>query len=130
MKKQILAAAAAAVLAVSAGAAQAEITYVMIGLIKADSNGDLKLSKGEVLLDAMQGFVVSDHDGDGLLEASEVGEEMATHQEFTDNDADKNAALSVEEVVEEKLADFKAIDANGDGYLDFEELKAAYPAQE
>ena len=73
----------------------------------------------------MQGFVASDLDGDGILEATEVGD-MATDPEFTDNDANKNG-LTVDEVVAEKLADFKAIDTNGDGLLTLEELNAAYP---
>ena len=127
MRTKIMAA-FAAILVGTAGTAYAEITDVEIGLIKADVNGDLMLSRGEVLLDAMQGFVASDLDGDGQLEATEVGEEIATHEEFTDNDADKGGTLSVEEVIEEKLADFTAIDANGDGLLTVQELEAAYPA--
>ena len=65
------------------------MTDVEVGLIKADVNEDQALSKSEVLLNAMQGFVASDLDGDGLIEAPEVGEEIATDPEFTDNDADK-----------------------------------------
>lgn len=130
MRTQAVAAAVAAILATSAGTALAQMTDVQIGLIKADVNGDQKLSKAEVMLDAMHGFVMSDHDGDGLLEANEVGEELAAHEEFTDNDTDNDGALSVEEVIEEKLADFKTIDTNGDGFLDLDELNAAYPATE
>ena len=131
MKTQIVAITVAAVLAGSAWMAHAQgMTDVEVGLIKADANEDQALSKSEVLLNAMQGFVASDADGDGLLEASEVGEEIATHAEFTDNDADKGGSLTVEEVVEEKLADFKMIDKNGDGLLVIEELNAAYPPQE
>jgi Ca2+-binding EF-hand superfamily protein len=126
VKTRIMTAAVAAILAGSAGTAYAEITDVEIGLIKADVNGDQMLSKGEVMLDAMQGFVVSDLDGDGQLEATEVGD-LAEHPEFTDNDDDKSGSLSVEEVVEEKLADFKAIDTDGDGMLSLDELNAAYP---
>ncbi|HET7717284.1 MAG TPA: hypothetical protein VFK86_16795, partial [Bauldia sp.] len=95
--------------------------------IKADVNEDQMLSRSEVLLNAIQGFVASDLDGDGMLEATEVGE-LSTHEEFTDNDADKSGGLTVEEVVEEKLTDFKAIDTNSDGFLSIEELNAAYPA--
>lgn len=126
MKTQIVATAVAAILAGSAGMAYAQVTDVEVGLIKADANGDQALSQGEVVLDAMRGFVASDLDGDGILEASEVGEEIASHAEFTDNDADKNG-LTVDEVVQEKLVDFKAIDTNGDGLLTIEELNAAYP---
>jgi hypothetical protein len=127
VKTHIVATAVAAILAGSAGMAYAQVTDVEVGLIKADVNGDQSLSQGEVVLDAMQGFVASDLDGDGILEAGEVGEEIATHAEFTDNDADKNG-LTVDEVVAEKIADFKAIDTNGDGLLSLEELNAAYPA--
>ncbi len=127
MKTHIVATAVAAILAGSAGMAYAQVTDVEVGLIKADVNGDQALSQGEVVLDAMQGFVASDLDGDGILEATEVGEEMATDPEFTDNDANKNG-LTVDEVVTEKLADFKAIDTNGDGLLTIDELNAAYPA--
>jgi hypothetical protein len=128
VKTHIVATAVAAILAGSAGVAFAQVTDVEIGLIKADVNGDQALSEAEVMLDAMQGFVASDHDGDGILEASEVGEEMATHAEFTDNDADKSGGLTVEEVVAEKIVDFKAMDTNGDGLLTLDELNAAYPA--
>ncbi len=127
MKTHIVAAAVAAILAGSAGMAYAQVTDVEVGLIKADVNGDQALSQGEVMLDAMRGFVASDLDGDGMLEASEVGEEIATHAEFADNDVDKNG-LTVEEVVAEKIVDFKAIDTNGDGLLTLDELNAAYPA--
>jgi hypothetical protein len=127
VKTHIVATAVAAILAGSAGMAYAQVTDVEVGLIKADVNGDQALSQGEVVLDAMQGFVASDLDGDGILEASEVGEAIAADPEFTDNDADKNG-LTVDEVVVEKIADFKAIDTNGDGLLTLDELNAAYPA--
>lgn len=130
MKKHILAATVAATIAGLSGAAMAEEpTNVEIGLIKADVNGDLMLSEAEVVLDAMKGFTVTDVDGNGILEADEVGE-LSTHEEFIDNDADKSGSLSVIEVVNEKLADFKALDTNGDGFLDIEELNAAYAGKE
>jgi EF hand len=127
---RIMAAAVAAILAGAAGTASAQVTDVEVGLIKADVNGDQMLSMGEVMLDAMQGFVASDLDGDGVLEATEVGEEMAADPEFSDNDADKSGGLTVDEVVEEKIADFKAIDTNGDGLLSLEELNAVYAPKE
>lgn len=129
MKRHIVAASVAAMLAGVAGAAQAQPTNVEIGVIKADVNGDLMLSKAEVVLDALQGFTTSDLDGDGLLEASEIGH-LADEGEFTDNDADKDGALSVEEVIAEKLADFDALDTNGDGFLSIEELEVVYKDQE
>jgi len=112
-----------------AGAAHAEPTNVEIGVIKADVNGDLMLSRAEVMLDALQGFTASDLDGDGLIEAGEIGH-LADEGEFADNDADKDGALSVEEVIAEKFADFDAIDTNDDGFLSIEELDAVYKDQE
>ena len=67
MKTHIVATAVAAILVGSAGMAYAEVTDVEVGLIKADVNGDQALSQGEVVLDAMEGFVASDLDGDGIL---------------------------------------------------------------
>jgi hypothetical protein len=130
VKIQIAAAAVAAILAGSVGAANAEPTAVEVGLIKADVNGDLKLSEAEVVLDAVKGFTASDLDGDGILEAAEIGEELAADPEFADGDADKSGGLIVIEIVNEKLADFKALDKNGDGFLDIEELDAAYAGKE
>jgi Ca2+-binding EF-hand superfamily protein len=129
VKTHIVAASVAAMLAGLAGAAHAQPTNVVIGVIKADVNGDLMLSRAEVILDAMRGFTVSDLDGDGLLEANEIGH-LADHEEFADNDADKDGALSVEEIVAEKLADFAAMDTDGDGLLSIEELEVVYAGQE
>ena len=39
---------------------------------------------------------------------------------------DVDFSLSPEEVITEKLADFKAADTDGDGKLSFEEVKAFY----
>ena len=48
---------------------------------------------------------------------------------FTDNDDDKNGSLSVEEMIKEKLADFKTADSNGDGRLSLEEVKKYYDSK-
>jgi hypothetical protein len=124
----IVAAAAAVAMATVAGAASAEITNNDVVFIKTDANGDLVLSKAEVLQVAIEQFVHSDTDGDGLIEQEEAGE-LATDPEFTDNDADKSGSLSIEEMIEEKLADFATVDTNGDGLISIEELNAAYPEQ-
>ena len=129
MKRHIVAASVAAILTGLAGAAHAEPTNVEVGVIKADVNGDLMLSRAEVILDATQGFVASDLDGDGLLEAGEIGH-LADDAEFTDNDGDKDGALSIDEVIAEKFTDFDAIDTNDDGFLSIEELDAVYKDQE
>jgi len=86
------------------------------------------LSKGEVLLIAIEQFGIADADGDDMIEAEEAGD-LATDAEFSDNDSNNDGSLSIEEMIEEKLADFANLDANSDGLLSFDELKAAYPQQ-
>jgi hypothetical protein len=49
-----------------------------------------------------------------------------TNAEFSDNDSDKSGALSIEEMIEEKLADFEQIDMNDDGSLTLDELEKTY----
>lgn len=128
MKKFLVAAATGLAMTAFASPALAEMTDLEIVFIKADQNGDLALSKGEVLLIAIEQFEIADVDGDGLLEADEVGD-LATDPEFSDNDANNDGSLSIDEMLEEKLADFAGLDKDGDGVLSLEELQAAYGQQ-
>jgi len=112
-------------MAASVGAAQAEMTNLEVVFVKTDQNGDSTLSKAEVLQVAIEQFVIADTDGDGVLEKEEVGD-LATDPEFSDNDANKDGSLSIDEMIEEKLADFSTIDKNQDGAVSLDELKAAY----
>ena len=105
--------------------ARAELSDVVVLFVKADHNGDLFLSKAEVIAATMLQFNQVDSNQNGLLEKREVPEH-ADDPEFSDNDADKSGTLSPEEVIAEKLADFKAVDTDGDGKLSFEEVKAFY----
>ena len=73
----------------------------------------------------MAQFDQSDSDRDGLLEKQEVGK-LSSDKEFTDNDTSGDGSLSVEEVIAEKLADFKNADTNNDGVLSFDEVKKYY----
>lgn len=125
----LIAAAAAAAFAAFAAPAVAEPTDMEIVFIKSDENGDGVLSKGEVLIISIRQFDESDANGDQVIDAEEAGE-IATHVEFTDNDADKSGSLSLEEMIEEKLTDFKAIDADSDGFLTMEEIETAYEGQQ
>jgi hypothetical protein len=125
MKRLLIATVAAATMAALGLPAQAELSNVEIVFVKADRNGDLALSKGEVLIISIEQFQMSDADGNGLLEADEVGE-LAKEAEFSDNDADKSGALSLEEMIEEKLADFARIDEDENGSLSLDEIKKAY----
>jgi Ca2+-binding EF-hand superfamily protein len=124
----LIAAATAAAMATFAVPANAEPTTLEIVFVKADENGDLTLSKGEILMMAIRQFELTDANGDEILQAEEVGE-LATEAEFLDNDADKGGSISIEEMIEEKLADFKQIDADGDGLLTMDELEKTYGAE-
>jgi Ca2+-binding EF-hand superfamily protein len=128
VKKIAIAAAAAVTMAAWIAPATAEMTNLEIIFVKADENGDFMLSKGEVLRVAIEQFRIADADGDDMIEADEAGD-MAADAEFSDNDADKDGSISIEEMIEEKLADFARIDENSDGALSLEELQAAYPQQ-
>lgn len=113
----------------AAVSARAELSDVVVLFVKADHNGDLVLSKAEVIATTMLQFNQIDSNQNGLLEKQEVAD-YADDAEFSDNDADKSGSLSPEEVITEKLADFKAADTDGDGKLSFEEVKAFYDKQE
>lgn len=107
---------------------RAEIPEVEILFVKADTNGDLHLSKSEFLIFAIAQFDMTDGNGDSLLQKEEV-EELASSEEFRDNDTDGDGALSLEEVVTEKLQDFKNADTNKDGKLSLAEVLATYERQ-
>lgn len=109
--------------------ARAEISDVEILFIKADTDGDLVLSKAEYLIIAVTQFGITDSNRNNLLEKKEIGE-LSGDKEFTDNDGDKDGALSIEEVLKEKLADFSAADTNQDGRLSLGEVKAQYGSQQ
>lgn len=108
--------------------ASAEPTHLEIVFVQTDANGDLTLSKGEILMMAIKQFEEADANGDEVLDAEEVGD-LAKDPEFSDNDADKSASISIEEMIQEKLDDFKRIDVNADGVLTIDELQKAYNVQ-
>ena len=113
----------------AAVSARSELSDVVVLFVKADHTGDLVLSKAEVIATTMLQFNQIDSNQNGLLEKQEVAD-YADDAEFSDNDANKSGSLSPEEVITEKLADFKAADTDGDGKLSFEEVKAFYDKQE
>lgn len=130
MKNVFFGAAAAALLALApVTPVKAEMSDLEIIFVNVDQDGDLVLSKGEVLLIAIRQFNLSDSDRDGMLEKQEVGD-LASDPEFSDNDANKDGALSIEEVITEKLADFKAADTNSDGVLTVIEVTKFYEGKQ
>ena len=125
MKRFIVAAATTTILSIFALPASADFTELDVIFIKADKNGDLVLSKSEFLLVAITQFDIVDSDGDNQLEGLEVGD-LASDDEFADNDLNQDGSLSIEEVIEEKLADFDSLDADKDGLLTIDEVAASY----
>ena len=89
----------------------------------ADKNGDLLISKPEYLLVAIDDFNKLDLNQNNLLDPDEIGN-LAEDPEYLDGDTDKSGALSIEEVITEKLADFEAADTNKDGALNVDEVTA------
>lgn len=108
-------------LAVCGEPARADYSVIEVNFIMADKNGDLLLSKTEYLLVPLETFQDLDQNGNNALEANELGD-LAEDSEFLDGDTDKSGALSLEEVIAEKLSDFEAADTNGDGALNVDEV--------
>lgn len=119
----VIAMLATCLLAVSGERASADYTVIEVNFIMADKNGDLLISKPEYLLVAIDGFKDLDQNGNNELDPDELGD-LAEDPEYLDGDADKNGTLSVEEVITEKLADFKAADTDKDGALNVDEVTA------
>ena len=101
------------------------MTELEIIFVKGDQNGDLVLNKAEVLLIAITQFIETDSDRDNMIEKQEVGE-LSKDKEYSDNDTSKDGALSIEEMIKEKLDDFKTADINSDGVLTIIEVKTFY----
>ena len=130
MKNVLFGAIAVVILALApVSPAKAEMSDLEILFVKVDQNGDLVLNKGEVLLITITQFNLTDSDRDNMLEKQEVGD-LASDPEFSDNDANKDGALSIDEVIAEKMADFKTADNNSDGVLTIVEVKKFYEAKQ
>ncbi|MFA9475418.1 MAG: hypothetical protein ACERJ2_12780 [Filomicrobium sp.] len=107
------------------GPTRADISDVEILFVRTDEDGNLTLSKAEVLKMAIVQFNLVDSNKSGAVEPAEAGE-LASDVEFTDNDTDRSGSLSLEEVISEKLADYDRADLNSDGRLSLDEVKQSY----
>ncbi len=122
-RRSILAVLAAGAFATAPQNAEAEYTAVEVNFIVADKDGDLLLSKTEYLLIPLETFMGLDQNKNNAIEADEIGD-LSDDPEYLDGDADKSGSLSLEEMIEEKLADFKAADTDEDGALNVDEVTA------
>ena len=126
MKRFILLAAASSLSVLAMiGPSKADISDIEVLFVRTDEDGNMSLSKAEVLKMAITQFNLVDENGRGALESGEVGE-LSSDGEFKDNDTDGDGALSIEEVVIEKLADYDRADTNLDGELSLDEVKKSY----
>ena len=123
LRRLVMAMLAFGLVAVSGEPARADYTVIEMNFMMADKNGDLLISKPEYLLVATEDFNKLDLNQDNVLGPDEIGD-LAKDPEYLDGDTDKSGALSIEEVIAEKLADFEAADTNKDGALNVDEVTA------
>lgn len=117
------------------------------GLMRADTNGDGKISKEEAatLHDKVQGdwFAKTDTDGDGYLTQEEIKQARATRRDhrrgemkdrmverFKEADANSDGQISLDEAQAKmpRVAErFSALDTDKNGLLSKEELKRGGP---
>jgi hypothetical protein len=64
-------------------------------------------------------------DDSDFIESHEMGDQSET-PEFLDGDSNNDGKISVEEMIDEKLADFLRADGNQDGVLNLGEVYNAY----
>lgn len=128
MKRFAIAAATTVAMTALAAPALAEMTDLEVVFVKADENGDLALSKGEVLAIAIEQFGIADINGDQAIDADEAGD-LASDPEFSDNDTNEDGLIQFDEMIVEKLTDFASLDENHDGFLSLAELEVAYAQQ-
>lgn len=100
--------------------AQVELLFV-----QTDENDDNFISQAEFLKLTATQFMIADANQNDSLEKDEVGK-LASDTEFSDNDKDRNGALSLSEVIDEKRQDFASADLNKDGKLNLDEVQKAY----
>jgi Ca2+-binding EF-hand superfamily protein len=104
-----------------AGGSKSDIEFVFVDT---DTNGNGVIDTSEILEDVISDFQDADTNQDGVLDKTDAGED-ADSAEFADGDTNKDGKISVEEAVAEKLLDFKAADKDGNGSLTIEEVTAA-----
>lgn len=96
-----------------------------------DKNQDGKLAVGELPERLREHLGTADTNKDGFLSVDELRAGKALHERkrFAAMDKDGNGVLTASEVGEKRWAHLKAADANGDGKLTADELRAAHAAR-
>jgi EF hand len=94
--------------------------YERLAFEAADTDGDGRVSEGELARDAAAAFSGLDRDGSGTLTPEELGPHDP--ERFAQVDADGDGALSFSEVMNHKIRAFEAGDENDDDGLSFDEM--------
>jgi Ca2+-binding EF-hand superfamily protein len=120
------------VAALSLAASQAAAAGVAGGRLKADADGDGKVSAAEFQAASSQRLMAADINGDGKISKAEF-EAMAAARPggagraamfWSSLDADDDGFLSKAEIAKVSERRFARLDANHDGWLSPEELQA------
>lgn len=89
----------------------------------ADTDGDMRISRGEFARDAAAGFSSLDTDGSMTLTPAELGDHDPAL--FGPVDGNGDGELTFDEVMDYKMKAFEAADTDGDGQLSFDEMVGA-----
>jgi Ca2+-binding EF-hand superfamily protein len=122
MNKKLLIAAALATSAIGGIAVAADALIGPRGQMAADTNKDGIVSRSEFFTAAQARFVHRDSNGDRKLSGGEIGT-GPRGEKLLREDTNKDGIISFAEITAAESAHFKAQDANNDGKLTGEEMR-------